>query len=209
MPQFGGYLPASQSSVPPDEIVQQLTRGKYAYAYTTMLSYISTAFGGWRGSIRYAIDISNTSHKVPNNEFPAIDYGITIGRTPFANVENNITTLDDLQSVYLGNLLNAQINFDLDGKAGITRVATRVNPFQSFEVPYYSSYRFAPAKKFTKYGGRVIEPFQQGWAASIDTVDKSDWSAVWPIYAAAGEDFTAFFYLGPPRYYVQRGHPTA
>lgn len=142
IPFLPGYTSSPVSNGLPSEA---LGGGSYTCVFMTPVRYVSTAFAGMRGGMRYALDVSpktiNTSQNVnriiarckdyefPENyteELPVTDLGITSESAKVVTELYNITA---------------------DSFDGAAMVVADVNPVLSAELPYYSEYRFIPAKR--------------------------------------------------------------
>lgn len=180
----------------------------YVYTWTTLLSYIRLGFAGWRGSVRYIIDGSlQAQNSVELEDIGPARRSFSVSRLDRgglgqASGDIGSTTLD---SDFYRNL---QSTFEFDnGHEGKTIWNTEVNPVHTFEIPYYSRYRFAPAKRATNFSEE--DEFQPGF--TLTTVDVGGATRItttlYNSYAAAGEDFTCFMYLGPPVFYYRPTRP--
>nr|UNY42119.1 MAG: polyprotein 2 [Picornavirales sp.] len=201
MPLIGGFYPAITSPSPP--IVHLVNAGvdPYVYAFQNMLHYVTLAYGGWRGGIRYFIDCSSTTS----------DYltGVTIDRVQRPGYPANLLLpIGDLLAVNPKGVLHDRLN-ELQGLSGAAIQGTVVNSTISFEVPYYSKYRFAPAKRLTSFHnsfGTNPEVFQNGWTLGLKGAAMAE-GATLCIYASAAEDFTTFMFLGAPRIFAEPSFP--
>ena len=84
---------------------------------------------------------------------------------------------------------------------------TRTNGNISFEVPYYAKRRFAPAKR--RLASHTSDTFQDCFTLSVtNEVTPALFSKhFYPVYVATGEDFSLFWYLCPPIFYVETSAP--
>jgi hypothetical protein len=203
MPFDGGWLPPDTTSVP--DISVPIGEDNYVYAKTPLLRYLVTAYGGWRGGIRYLLD-TNTRFATGQDRTPPIEKNTTfsLSRTSQNLIGNIYTAPNAGQFSIRKTALEAQD--DNDGKSGTTRWTSSVNSLHAFELPYYSRFRFAPAKRRTLFDG--LDPFQGGFKLSFtDTNGAANVTHVWHSYVAAAEDFTCMFYLGPPVYFYEASIP--
>lgn len=183
--------------------------GNYVYSNMTLMHYLTRAYGGWRGSIRYTTDVTynELSNETVTNQGPSAESTWCVSRVcsnivPFASSRNsdrvvNMGTsplIPEDKALLLRGLVNSA------GKSGLSRWNTKVNPIQSYEIPYYSKFRFAPARRGTFWTGTDI--YQDSFELTCLTTTGST-----PYYVmqhvASGEDFTLFFYLSPPIFYFQ------
>jgi len=204
-PLDGGYLtnPNIVRAMP----IYSTALGNYVYANFTFLHYITRAYGGWRGSIRYAADTSAagccTASTIVSHDslgaFPAQSY-------------IDVPTICDCGTspMALGTLYNFS-KYLTDGPSGISVQNNSVNTMHSFEVPFYSKYRFFPAKHRTYYELSTpgsTDPFQRNWCL-ITKGQNIAHEANITLYCAAGEDFTPLFFLGSPVIFENASYPIA
>jgi len=199
-----GYTQATPAD---SNVVETLNNGNYVYSKMTLMNYLVKAYGGWRGSIRYT---SDTTYNVTNDAsitFPLIsDATWSVGRVT-SNLGNGSFSRNKNSVTYPSSSSLARTKFDLlnlnrfsGGISGTARWSTKVNPIASYEVPYYSQYRFAPAKRGTVYTGTDI--YQPSFEL-LGTCLPGLLPYYVYQYVAAGEDFSMMFYLSPPIFYEQ------
>lgn len=199
-----GYTSFSNAD---NNIIQDVTSGNYAYARMTLLNYLKPAYGGWRGSIRYTVDTTfnvTTDSALTNPDIGDSTWSVSRLASDLTGVITSIPKDDVIYpstttlASQKADLLN--VNENSSGITGATRWSTKVNPIQSFEIPYYSPYRFAPAKRRTLW--TVPDVYQSSYELLGTCIP-----GILPFYAfnyvAAGEDFTLMFYLSPPIFYRQ------
>jgi len=177
----------------------------YVLGYTPLISYITSAYMGWRGSIRYLWDASfsmdflvDSDAGFPNkNSFtisriPAeIPYAIGNSIVPFGG--GTVDTFSNVSAMLEGTK-------DVTGLDGISRWHTQVNPFHTFEVPYYSNKRFTVARKHTTFTADSTEQkYQVAGCFPLGSGKASPY--IMQTHVAAGEDFQPMFYIGPPIMY--------
>jgi len=184
------------------------TTGNYVYANLILMQYLSLAYGGWRGSIRYAVDTTFNEVNVGGTTLPfhmstweVSRLGNIAERNLSETVDNDTTFSRNFGfgTAYPNNRYVGIKNQSL-GLAGSTRWNTVVNPLQSFEVPYYSKYRFCPARQGQKWTTKDV--YQDSFSM-VTTTAGTDAVSIAYKYVAAGEDFTLMFYLSPPILYPQ------
>ncbi len=199
-PSMPGYLIPPDGNVP-GAPTEPLLNGTYYYAMTTLLNYIPSAFAGWKGGTRVLVDGSGLPCCAQRSGLVATRY-------------TNCTPLDSFQPDLfgLGNSTTTQSKAftirnidDFNGHEGATIQSTGVNPTLSFEVPYYSPYRFTPSRQPIGFG--VSGPFNTpcyklgGKFKTDEHATKSPPSL--DLWYAAAEDFTCFFYVGPPPFWIE------
>lgn len=177
--------------------------GKYLYGNTTLLSYVTSAFGGWRGGIRWMADCSRLAGIVDDGAVQAQRTLHGNGAFDFYETRNVNTT----NPSGMAALITDQNDFIGASFAdGGMIQSTVVNPTIAYEVPYYSPNRFTPGKRVL----RVDDPdtLQPGHAMTVyfqngDTPGRN----FVPLFCAAGEDFNCFFFLGAPVWYFEPTPP--
>lgn len=178
----------------------------YNYCNTVLLHWLSWAFSGYRGGIRYKI--------LPRGDFN-FDRDITlqIQRAPYGNTVYN--RFDAGPFVYSTPSVAAAFSVaeynasglprslcPLSGVKGCTYTTGRVNPCIEFELPYYSTFRFTPGKEENKTTTNVFDEvfdyFIQVDGAGSTALD---------FYVSAAEDFQFYFFTGLPRLYFEATVP--
>jgi hypothetical protein len=189
-PYFPGFYTAASSN-----ILKPATGGPYAYGHTTLLTYISSAFVGWRGAVRVLVDANSLACCKSVTSLFATRYS---GCQPTSTITVSTGDKDD------------QVKFYDDGTGleGGMIMSPQVNPTLSFEVPYYSEYRFSLSRQAP--GFDTNGPFNVPCWKILATTEAAEASGLLPIgiFYAAGEDFTPFFYIGPPPLYYEAIPPT-
>lgn len=183
--------------------------GNFVYANMTLLHYLTPAFGAWRGSIRYTLDTTykdqltsgGDTHAVHMSTWSVSRIGDTFRKDLADTVDNNLNPAvninngtDNKQELY------AAVKWNNHGHDGNTVWNTNVNPVQSFEVPFYSQYRFAPARQRQLWQDK--DQFQPSFRMTRTGVPTLGTEVAYK-YVAAGEDFTLMFYLSPPIFYAE------
>lgn len=179
----------------------------FVLGYTPFVSYLTSAFMGWRGSMRYMWDASfNMDYIIDaDSGFPSTN-SFTVTRLPTDtahSIGDSITAFgsgterfSNIASMLLGS-------DDATGLDGISRWHTNVNPFHTFEIPYYSNQRFSVARKHTKFiADKTEQKYQIAGQFPLGIGSTSPY--VLQSYVAAGEDFNPMFFVGAPiMYYVE------
>jgi hypothetical protein len=183
--------------------VDASTTAPYNFVNTVLMHWVTYAFQGFRGSIRYKAltNMVNVTSSFQGN--------MTIQRKPVR---------DTLYSKFQGNVTgfvnpnNAAASVVLDYAATVSRINTGVrgmtfanlgiNPATEFEMPYYSNERFVPGKvqDWTKTAQGV-----EGYKVKVNSI-VGDKSTV-DFYVAAGEDFQVYMWTGLPRCYCESTPP--
>jgi hypothetical protein len=173
---------------------------RYVYGHTTLLNYLVPAFGGWRGSIRWMVDMTHF------NDYSGGISSVTVTRDADGPAcYDRWAPISDASTTPAGQaaLTVDHITFS-DTFDGQLYQSSAVNPTVMFEVPYYKNRRFTPAKRLDNPS--VIDKLQPGWTLQgvMSTSPQADLEYA-PCFVAAGEDFNAFFFLGAPIMY-REGH---
>lgn len=182
-----------------------LAGGQYAYGYMTPLRYLTASFAGWRGGVRYLVDFS---------QLQGNDYHTTVRASRYRK-----SSLKTEEKKFTGSTVNEVVSLaeevvwfeDVTGQDGNVITSLEVNPTMSFEVPYYSEYRFCPAQILTDFGdfgvSGAIPTFKVATKARYNG-DDYPYSTV-STYAAAAEDFQVAYFVGAPPMYLEENIPTA
>jgi hypothetical protein len=191
-----GYSATSSANITLPLVVPTGTAA-YAYGYMTLIKYLSCAYGGWKGGIRYVIDTSEITNP------SSIVAGILVEdptRIPgaFAVSRGDMGTAAARAS-------NVATYYVVNGHGGITLQSTDVNNTVAFEVPYYSNYRFTPAKQRIKFNATMFNQPYYELKLNLDEGLSTDRATT---YVAAAEDWTCFMYLGPPVFYYEASAPS-
>jgi hypothetical protein len=198
IPLLPGYSTNPVSSGPPS---YALAKGDYTFVFMTPVRYVSCAYAACRGGMRYAYDASPLLTSGARNVS-----GIITRRKDF----NYTSSLVASVPANTGTPMGALYNKVLDSFDGAALIASAVNPVLSVEVPYYSEYRFIPAKRRDTDTFSSSDKFTSSWTLLLQTeVDNATNNAWCPLYNAAAEDFTCFWYLGPPIFYTEPSFPIA
>jgi hypothetical protein len=177
--------------------------GEYNFVNTVLMHWVTYAFQGFRGSIRYKA-LANMTNTSSTTQGTVTVQRKPLGDTIYKRSQNTITS-------FLYNSAAAQ-SIVLDYAAPVTRINTGVrglvytnvdiNSATEFEVPFYSQDRFVPGKvqDWTDTPQRV-----EGYKLKCNAIvsDKS----VLDLYVAAGEDFQVYMWTGLPRMYCESTPP--
>jgi hypothetical protein len=193
-PFYGGYTTGQVQS---DTVPVTVVDGTYARSWVTLLNYLGVCYGGYRGSIRYFIDAS-TAMRDESHLF--------VERNTDRNLQIRNNTQFVTDEPFARDFYNNLIR--VGSHAGSSLTTHAVNNTISAEIPYYEPYRFTQTKRLPTWGNALaryeIEPFIIRIAGRTNTAADIKYLTTW---AAAGEDFNLFWYLGPPIYYVEGTMP--
>lgn len=177
----------------------------YSYCNTVLLHWVTYAFAGWRGGIRWKI--------LPRGEMDVDrDPQVYIQRAPLGGFEyqkGSTTTIaqyatdqDSAASVVVRSGSYPQSNAPLSGPNGLVFAQGKVNPNIEFECPFYSPFRFSPGKT-ENYTGLGL--FTESWDYRIFVDANVD--TCFDAYCAAAEDFQCYFFTGLPVMYYEADPP--
>jgi len=196
LPLLPGYTTDPVSTGPPS---YDLAAGDYTFVNMTPLRYVSMAYAGVRGGVRYAIDTSPLLNQDQNTT-------VLIARSnTFDYAGSEASRISKNTGTPLGGILNSALrSFN-----GAIQHPTSVNPMISVELPYYSEYRFIPAKRKDTSTFMAPDPFTTSWYAFIQTNSTGSNDQWLPSYNSVAEDFTCYWYLGPPIFYRESLYPSS
>jgi len=179
--------------------VDQGVASAYNYVNTVLLHWVTVAFSGWRGSIRYKLmfdkcyinNAANTDSRVYITREPVFPFGQSTYSRVLTN--NTFTFADEGSSrkIIAGNT-------KCTGTKGMLYATDKINPVVEFEVPYYSQYRFTPGKLIDYTEDVTWTP---NWSMEADVF--SNGLSVVDYHVAAGEDYQVYFFTGLPRMYYE------
>ena len=174
----------------------------FNYCNTLLLHWVTLAFSGYRGSVRWKI--APNSYIRPDN-LPIIQVERDTSFRHYQNGRNGMFTPTSESSMAFQGALNASLNVPavtapLGGAKGMTMANGFVNPNIEFEVPYYSADRFIPGKleNYTEnFGSQELNVFD------YKIYMRGENETYINAYCAAGEDFQTFFWTGLPRVWYE------
>jgi hypothetical protein len=117
----------------------------YAYAFFTPLRYISLAYTGWRGGVRYLIDFSGVACGCEMSGVRASRYISCSPKFEQTIVPGGVVTGAMKKAVLIAQKETA-------GAEGMHMQALSVNPTLNFEIPFYSRFRFMPSRIYSWLG---------------------------------------------------------
>jgi hypothetical protein len=189
-----GYANSSGS------VTYTLVGGEYAYAQMTLMRYLSLAYTGWRGSVRWFHDYSGLTFQHRNCTYLA-----SREANPSENLNSELVVASSSNSAVIQAALN-DLYLDVNGQQGLCVSNSEVNPTTNFEVPFYSNYRFAPCKREAEFDG--TESLAMPYYETLYRTKVNTTTSTIQTYCASGEDFNLFFYTGPPILYYEVAYPT-
>merc|ERR1711959_171491 len=184
------------------------TQCKWNCVTTSFMNWFTPAYVCRRGGIRWKYSTTFSTH-VQAADGDTIVSGptgsMTVSRCPntaMIAVETPTTATEKPTDVAYASYKSLP-----SGAGGIYATQTSVQPTVEVELPFYNYNRFVPGfrRKFTKTG--TIEqgvdnndyPFHQVVVESLQSTRTS--SSFISSYVAAADDFSLFFYVGPPVLY--------
>lgn len=175
----------------------------YNFCNTVMLHWVTWAFQGWRGSIRWKMlprFLNDMNMSVYVQRAPIGDFGFKRETTATPVYSNSSAAHSAVISSTLGGYFDTPVP---SGVLGAAYTASDVNPIIEFESPYYSTYRFNPGKRedYT-----TILQYVEGFDYFINGTMSN--KQVFDFWCAAGEDFQCYFFTGLPRLYYEAAPPS-
>lgn len=164
----------------------------YNYAHNTLMNYLTPAFTGWRGGIRYKIVYSE-----PDRQSTGYLQATRVEDSGFYDNDSvGLPILGDLQK-----FMAIQRPSTLTGSAITT---FQMNPALEVELPFSANKRFAPAKlanwttPFTFFGEDFnIQALRVEGTHEVTGISRP----MYDMFVSAGEDFSLFFFTGCPIMY--------
>lgn len=167
---------------------------RYNYCLVTLMTYLRPAYSLMRGGIRYKI------LPLVGGEPETVNKGlVSVTRT---------TNRKYIAGNYIGLNTTTEVGtaksfMDLSrcthGNAGNVLTVVDVNPGISFEVPFYSQYKFIAGKprNFDE-----ISVFWDSFTVAFPPNENATRNVTYEYHQAAAEDFTMGVFTGWPRMYV-------
>jgi hypothetical protein len=188
-----------------NNIALETEAGYYVYSHMPLMRYLSTAFAGWRGSIRWMADFSMAGPEV-------IGPQASRAGSPWKNF-NGIDALAPRNTpAGAGTLL--YFKRSSNGKEGTSLTNVQVNPVLAFELPFYSQYRFAHPRLLSPFDNgipsddQIVGPgFEMDFVARYEETGTTNNNGIITTWVSAGEDFNLFYYMGPPIFYIEQIPP--
>lgn len=186
--------------------------GKYNYCNTTILHWVTMAFSGWRGGVRWKMLLPNSIVDDTIEGQSVVKPAGYVTRVPINTFVRWETDFDSRPN-YTSATQCAydavyDLGEDLSGKSaptmmnGGTYFDGAINPNVEVEIPYYNNLRFKPGKTVNYTTINLnIEHFR----IVFDTT--SDGNSVMDFHCAAAEDFQVYFFTGMPRLYLEAVPP--
>jgi hypothetical protein len=206
-------LPPNEFAVPIEGPADVGWEGQYrVFTLPTLMGYLGTAFVGWRGSTRWYIDVSNRvdirdSIIVSRDSYnPVYNASLDAGGYP------GITNYGFYE--YVNDIINLAPGLD-----GFMVQIPNINQSVTFDVPFYSRFRFAPSRwlqnfsagdsNYPNYGIWKDDPcfWMPSWLMKILYKPVNEVPSFATTMVSAGDDFNFVFYVGPPPLYQDISAP--
>lgn len=155
---------------------------------TTFIHWVTMPYAGWRGSIRYKM--------MPDNQMQPADMFVELLDSPLnIYTESDVTQPSQTVRSTSAQTWTANVgSFVVTGLKGAAHMNSTIGSSMEYEVPYQTRYRFDPSKLNPLSNGSA---YSRG-AAYLQTGDANFFRTT-HIWVGAGEDFSTFFWVGPPR----------
>jgi hypothetical protein len=173
----------------------------YNYCNTMLLHWVTLAFSGYRGSIRWKICPMSF---MANDSLPITQVQRDTSTRYYQNGRTAVfTPITESQMAFQGavdtSLSLPATNKPFNGSKGMVLTNGYVNPNTEFEVPFYSDDRFVPGKRedyTSSFGDYALNTFD------YKIFMRGNNETYINAFCAAGEDFQVYFWTGlPPLYY--------
>lgn len=174
----------------------------YTYCNTVLLHWITYAFAGWRGGIRWKITRAGipVNGDVMSGEAEMGDVGVLAYECFQTGMASNGSMSRAAERTVVDYNIsgNPRLTYSMSGVKGKLYVTSLVNPTMEFEIPYYNQRRFSPAKIENRTSIAIHEP-----NFNYRIHDRGGPSVTYQSHCAAGEDFQCYFWTGLPVMYYE------
>jgi hypothetical protein len=172
--------------------------GGYDYVNTIFLHWVRMPYVAWRGSIRYkAVNRTTATNRSGVYHVERVDAPLNFYDW---DTRQFVSTIDPLaiakEIVYLQSTAGPSMH-----SGGALAITNNVSGIE-YEVPFHTRYRFNPNRK------RAMDDaseYQNG--ARMQYTGSSDGFSRMDLFVAGGEDFSTFFWVGPPRLVCEPAGP--
>lgn len=176
----------------------------YNYANTVLLHWVTMAFAGFRGGIRWKI-LPRMDHVYLTGYYQRKPPGgsLFVRDVSFNPAYN--TQFQAAESVVYETGNNLSLDKYPTGVKGQCYIHGDINPTAELEVPFYSPARFVPGRRENWTTNSALD-----FVESVDSrvlLDSYTKSATLDYHCAIGEDFNTFFFIGLPRMYFEPAPP--
>lgn len=178
----------------------------YNYCNTVLLHWVTYAFSGWRGSIRWKLLLRG--YREENRGPVTYIQRVAVGDSGYQKLvtAGAAFTSDSSAAINVVTRSGAYPASDrpLSGVEGSLYQTGLINPNVEFEVPYYSLYRFSPGKAEDL---TTTLDYNEGFDYRIFGALGDD--TCFDAHCATGEDFQTYFFTGLPPMYYETAPPIA
>lgn len=181
----------------------------YAYCNTLLLHWVSYAFAGFRGNMRYkVVPRSITQWGGSSPVLNVLRFGSENTNTEYAATQRfNLSSFTNGASAARTAIRSSPNNHETDftntGTQGMAWIDVNSTGILEFEVPFYSQYRFAGTRHL---GWTQADTWGLG-GYYLQYKGSANNKIVYDIYSAAGEDFQTYFFMGLPVMYYEPTPP--
>jgi hypothetical protein len=186
-PEYYGYVPyptftATTTPVNPTP---------FEFARVTHLTYYTPAFLGRRGGIRFKYLFA------PDNPVGIGNGYMTVSRRNNRDIPISITTLPTSQGTQSALTAERFKTLSTHTWAGAQTTPIDKNPVLEVEIPFYTYYRFSPARKLSVTDDDSLAPKHEVY---VDSAPGQNPAIV--RYVSTGEDFGLYFFQAAPSFYL-------
>jgi len=164
----------------------------YSYCNNTLLNYLTPAFVGYRGSLRYKSIVTGHPYRQATANM-TVTRGNMLGGFFNTSVENFASSFTNNRRV--------ACRLESAGLEGTTITPISVNPVVEWEMPYYTiGQRFSPARMIAFLNKTLPNPFHLAIDMFPDGQEQENHTRI-DTYVSIGEDFTLGMFVGAPILY--------
>lgn len=212
----GGTLPQGLSFVLP---AYPALRGKVSDAWTKNIAgepcnfvntpylHLASCFAGWRGSIRYKIvpfncgtDVRASVHLFQDDWFNNQQEHFKSG---YIGANSNSRSVNESEDMYAIDEYAVPYGYEGTTISSSSYSSSAIE----FEVPFYRRNRFIPGQ-LRFMSGQPEDNYQAVTRfVYIVTLNNPEPRNFFRVYVAAGEDFTPYMWVGPPKMYFNQVPP--
>lgn len=190
-PFYRGYVPGGLDTV---------TKGDYNYGMMTLMNWLTPAYTGWRGGIRWKVNATFFS------DLPYSVGDMAVIRLPEDTSGYNLSVF---ALGAFGDAFDKSMCVTKDWSTASGAIATNfnVNPTLEWEMPFAQAKRFLPCGRINHTSSQIDEFRSTAQSLTFTYGRKGPTTFSGKTYVAAGEDFSLFFYTGPPVLYYNLAIP--
>lgn len=163
----------------------------YNYVRTTLMNYITPCYVARRGSIRYKVGAYGAEPE---------KFEVMVCRNGSLITAGSRRTVNTVAAITASITPRLSFLQQWEPINGLFVSPTKNNPVVEVELPFYSPYRFAFARSAATVG--ISADASSSMTHDIISVDKAAINTYYRSYVATGEDFSLFWYLSAPAFFV-------